>query len=463
MEKTEEHFEYDPTLWASVEKDIAIIPFQKNMLIISAIIGFVATGAIALYLHSGSDSTNEPVSVLSYKTQILAKDETRLNKEAGTIATGINSERNNNEVKDHSKMNLNKHGIKYRTGQSNVDKTESTDRHKRRNSFLDLNQNKEKSVQVPKVSKGLLKTEVSPSVDQPNYSKFRAKEPTRADIEGEFTLIKLFPKGIHSFFKVMNHHVISSNQFQTFKPNNKRKFNISIELDGKYSMKLKNDISGLSASELKFRRQYEKENEASSYVVNVIIHKGDFGLLTGIGYSQASLKTGYMAPDVRYETETRYSMIEPNFDIRPNGTSVSLIKEYQDTTAIHSEESFIKGQADKNTFRWFQIPIQARFEYPYKRLRFSVRVGAEFQWLYKAEEFLINSKLDGLTAIGDSEQKLKRFTVNPLTQFNAGYQLSPHLQFGANFFGSKQLGSNFAKYVSRFSQLGIGWYLGYRF
>jgi hypothetical protein len=107
--------------------------------------------------------------------------------------------------------------------------------------------------------------------------------------------------------------------------------------------------------------------------------------------------------------------------------------------------------------------VKFSYQYPVKRLRFSVRAGADFSWLYDYKGSLINSKLNQVVAIGDGEHALNKFNVNASLAFMAGYQLNKQFQVGGSVFGNQQLGSNFANYSGKFKNNGLGWYLRYSF
>jgi len=195
--------------------------------------------------------------------------------------------------------------------------------------------------------------------------------------------------------------------------------------------------------------------------LNVILQRNGIGLLSGIGFSDASIKTNYIDKLNHYEITSSYKLVRDSVPFK--NRYITYIEEVDDTIGSTSEEISMAGQVPQNTLRWLQVPLKFSYQYPIWRMRFSARVGVDLLYLYKASGSIVNDKLDGLTTIGEGEHKLNRLNCNANAQIRAGYQLNTHFQVGGSLYYNQQLGSNFKNYNSRFQSRGIGWYVGYAF
>jgi len=243
--------------------------------------------------------------------------------------------------------------------------------------------------------------------------------------------------------------------------NPERRFAVFVEFENLLSTSTSLRLNKLSEKELVYRNRSESIQNSSAYALNLIIQKKGFGLVTGISQQSASLKTNYLRDYFTYDFETKYKMLKDSISYKRG--YYSQILEYNDTTASYAEQQSVDNQSSETTLKWLSIPIKFSYQYPIQRLRFSVRAGADFSWLYASKGSLINSKLEQVIAINQGEQTLNKFNVNASLAFLAGYQLNKQIQIGGSVFTNRQLGSNFANYTSKFRNQGMGWFVRYSF
>ena len=235
----------------------------------------------------------------------------------------------------------------------------------------------------------------------------------------------------------------------------KRGFATTIEFENTKSLLLQTQISGLPKDYLAFKKQGETAKNMNAYGLNIMFQRGGWGLVSGLGWSQASVNIHYQSDSNRYQIiktpVVKYKMIQDS--IKYEGGYYSKISTYTDTA--YSKSEAFKGYTSQNDFNWLSIPLKLSYQYSIARLRFSGRIGADFMWLYSSKGTFINSRLDAL----NTDEKLNRFNVNASGQLMAGYQLNHKIQVGGSVYLNQQLGSNFTDYNSRFKSKGFGWYV----
>jgi hypothetical protein len=267
-----------------------------------------------------------------------------------------------------------------------------------------------------------------------------------------FTDFVFHPKLLNSFnFNNSN----NSPQAKIIIPDRKKKPVFMLEVETLFSIKSQNKTNGLSQAQIDFKNKYETVENTNAYHLNLVIQRGKFGLITGLGYKNAIVKTNYIVSRDIYDTKVLYKT--ENSFLSSSGSDYLIIKTRVDTIAKRKEESKLENQLDQNTFEWLIVPLKLSYQYPYKRVRFSVRTGVDLSWLYNAKGSFINSDLESLNLV--TEKELRRFNANLFAQFMTGYQINKKFQVGGSVYYSSQLGSNFKNYNNQFQNTGLGLYV----
>lgn len=236
-------------------------------------------------------------------------------------------------------------------------------------------------------------------------------------------------------------------------------YTIHLEWEQMFKQKNQYNLSGLPDGQLQYRRLFESGGDMQSNLLNVMVQRGNWGIVSGFGIMQSSFNTQYKVNQKQYKFETRYEMLKES--IPYSGGTYSLIKEYQDTTLVSSEDKLLEGQSEANKLNWFMVPLKVSYQYPWMRFRFSVRAGANLMFLQNAEGNLINSDRTALVAIGSAEAMPNKTSISASAGLYAGYMLNTNLQVGLSYSFNKQLISSFKGYSATLSGRGFGTVLRY--
>lgn len=240
-----------------------------------------------------------------------------------------------------------------------------------------------------------------------------------------------------------------------------RKFALTFEFEQLFKTNNQYKLSGLPEQQLKYRQQYEKSGSAHASYLNVMLQRGGFGFITGIGLINQTFKTSYMVERTNYQFETRYVMVKEN--IPYSGGTYSQIREIQDTTSVSKNNMLLEGQSEENQMQWIAVPLKVSYQYPWLRFRFALRAGADFMFMNRAGGKIINSDQTGLVNLSDGANGLNKFNVSANAGIYAGYMLNKNMQFGGSYSLNKQMLSNFSGYSSGFAGKGFSVYLRYSF
>lgn len=430
-ENIHQDFPYDPALWNKADKGIAALFNRKRilyfslllLLFMSSVVVFVANTSskpekISRTGNSGNTSLNKknvPTKASNYKN---SSDEVAIHssiEKTEVESTVVVSNPDMEKESPTTSKNGKEEGINYE---------ETKDNKKEETVILDVD--KEDNL-IEATTNEKQKTD---------YAEFvLSTKPL------EFFAFNAFGKNPEPASKI--------------KEPKKRKFATFIEFENLNSVFKSNELKGLSKNELDYRNKYEKVQNYTSYSLNIIMQRGGFGFITGLGYATVAVKTSYITTSKTFDfSEAKYKMLDDSVHYT-NGTPWSNIREYRDTIATHSEQRPLKDQASQNVFQWVQVPLKFSYQKSLYRLRFSARLGADVMWLYNFKGKFINTNLDGF----NSEEKLKPLNVNASGQIMAGYQLNHKIQIGGSFYINQQLSSNFTNYNSRFKSEGYGLYV----
>lgn len=452
-ENTEQHFPYDPALWSKADKDIgALFGKRYRMVFLALLLVFMSSiavffaydnhgkaGKISMFKKSGNSVLTEKSTTVKSKGNIEGKGENTTyvsTKNETIVANASTASSTETTISGNPNTPLESEG------QNPYTKEEETNPSKQKdiNTKDDIinkeeSQSNAESVQVGK--------EEDPVADVNNLKE-------RID----YTNFSMFSKPFQAFpFSGITQNP-ESNYINLDRK--KRKFATTIEFENLNSIFLEHKLSGLQKQELDYKNKYEREKSSKGYSLNIMLQRGGFGLVTGLGYADAVIKTGYISTSNTFElSEAKYKMLDDSVRQSQTGTSWNNIKEYRDTIARHSQEGVLKGQASQNVFQWIKVPLKFSYQKSLYRLRFSARVGLDFMWLYNTKGTFINSNLDAL----NTEEKLKKLNANASGQIMAGYQLNHKIQVGGSLYMNQQLGSNFVNYNSRFQSKGCGVYV----
>ncbi len=438
-ENTEQHFPYDPTMWKGAEKGLSFLFMKKRILIFSFLFVFFIS-SVAVFILFKTDTKAGKISITknSENPDLVEKNST--NK--SILSYGKKNENDAKPLTDNETKLVN-------NSSASLQKKDEK-------SAIVINKESDskKEFEINADEKPQVKIEITPPIEPIVLTKESDAISPVSEIK-KFMEIALLSKSLHSFpYANFNKNPELNPKI---KDPEKRKFATTIEFENRYSILLKQQLNGLPKEQLEFKNQYEKPQNSNGYLINVMLQRGGIGLITGVGYSTASVKTNYFTDTNHFHfiktTLTKYRMIRDSIPYQ--GGYYSYILEYQDTIYKRSEQ--LKGEVNQVEFQWIQIPLKISFQYSLNRLRFSVRAGADFMWLYNLKGTFINSGLSGLNEV----EKLKKFNVNTSGQLMAGYQLNHKFQVGGSFNFNQQLGSNFANYYSRFQSKGFGWYIRY--
>jgi hypothetical protein len=447
-ENLTQHFPTDPALWQQAEKGIAGLFLRKKILYYSTTLLIICGLITFLWINSSTENLStksEKLSETSNQTSNLGEKSVALVEPEKIKETSDDADYNSNFRAIVSEVNSQNH-IKNELASKKAIVNKGTSKPL----LIDEEVSQEvKEIDLPG-SDGLQK------IEEVNLAE---KESETRDEVGiiNFEILELNQKLTQPFLYTTSSKPVLFPELK----NKKRKFAMFLEFENGRSINTSLSLSKLSDQEKSYRKQSESLENTSSYGLNLILQKKGFGFVTGISQQSASIKTNYIQNYFTYEFETKYKMIKDSIAYKRG--YYSQISEYNDTTASHAEQKTVENQSSQNTLNWLSIPVKFSYQYPVKRLRFSVRAGADFSWLYDYKGSLINSKLNQVVAIGDGEHALNKFNVNASLAIMAGYQLNKQFQVGGSVFGNQQLGSNFANYSGKFKNNGLGWYLRYSF
>jgi hypothetical protein len=222
-----------------------------------------------------------------------------------------------------------------------------------------------------------------------------------------------------------------------------------------FSIKSQNKTNGLSQAQIDFKNKYETVENTNAYHLNLVIQRGKFGLITGLGYRNTIVKTDYIVSRDIYDTKVLYKT--ENKFLSSSGSDYLIIKTRVDTIAKRKEESKLENQLDQNSFEWLLVPLKLSYQYPYKRVRFSIRAGVDLSWLYNAKGRIYKLRFKSMDIV--THKELKQFNASMFAQFMTGYQLNKKFHVGGSVYYSKQLGSNFKNFNSQFQNSGLGMYV----
>ncbi len=447
-ENLTQHFPTDPALWQQAEKGIAGLFLRKKILYYSTTLLLIGGLIAFLWINSNTQNLstkNEKLSENSNQTSII-----------GEKSLALEDADKSKKTSDDPNYNTNFQAL----GSEVKSQIQITNELTSKKAIVNQGTSKPLVI-VEEVSQDLNNIEAPGSG---SLQKIEEVNPTEIEFETSdeigiinFEILGLNRKLTQSFLYATSSKPMLLPELK----NKKRKFAVFLEFENGRSVNTSLSLSKLSEQEKNYRALSESLENTSSYGLNLILQKKGFGLVTGISQQSASLRTNYLQNYVTYDFETKYKMIKDSVAYKRG--YYSQISEYNDTTASHSEQTIVENQSAQNSLKWLSIPVKFSYQYPIKRLRFSVRAGADFSWLYDYKGGLINSKLNQVVAIGDGEHTLNKFNVNASLAFMAGYQLNKKFQLGASVLSSRQLGSNFANYAGKFKNNGLGWYLRYSF
>lgn len=448
-ENTEQHFPYDPALWSKAEKGLGAFYGKKYRVILLALL-LVFMSSIAVFFAYDNHGKAGKISMVKKSGNSVLTNKSKENIEGNGENTTYFSTKN--ETTDASTsttsstettISSNPNTPLEREGQNPYTKEEETNPSKQKdiNTKDDIIKKEESQSNAESVPAG---KEAEDPISEVNNVKERI----------DYTNFSMFSKPFQTFpFSGITQNPESNHINLDPK---KRKFATTIEFENLNSIFLEHKLSGLPKQELEYKNKYEKEKSSTGYSLNIMMQRGGFGLVTGLGYANAIIKTSYISTSNTFElSEAKYKMLDDSVRQSQTGTSWNNIKEYRDTIARHSQEGVLKGQASQNVFQWIKVPLKFSYQKSLYRLRFSARVGLDFMWLYNTKGMFINSNLDAL----NTEEKLKKLNANASGQIMAGYQLNHKIQVGGSLYMNQQLGSNFVNYNSRFQSKGCGVYV----
>lgn len=452
-ENTEQHFPYDPALWSKADKDIGALFGKRYRMVFLALL-LVFMSSIAVFFAYDNHSKAGKISMVK--------------KSGNSVLTNKSTTYKSKENIEGKGENTTYFSTKNETTDDNTSTTSSTE--------TTISGNPNTSLKVEEQNPYTKEEETNPSKQKDINTKeeIAKKEESQSNAESvpvaneedpvaevnevkqriDYISFIMFSKPFQAFpFSGITQNPESKKI--NFNPK-KRKFATTIEFENLNSIFLEHKLSGLQKQELDYKNKYEREKSSKGYSLNIMLQRGGFGLVTGLGYANAIIKTSYISTSNTFElSEAKYKMLDDSVRQSQTGTSWNNIKEYRDTIARHSQEGVLKGQASQNVFQWIKVPLKFSYQKSLYRLRFSARVGVDFIWLYNTKGMFINSNLDAL----NTEEKLKKLNANASGQIMAGYQLNHKIQVGGSFYINQQLGSNFANYGSRFKSHGFGWYV----
>jgi len=440
-ENTEVHFPYDPNLWNKADADLNALAVKKRLWAYSTIVlSILAVVMCWFWLNSEKETTvsssneaDNSASVEGIHKHLSVEgklSQTNKHSTSGTNSTikisGTENDLNTKQIHDPNAQNLislTKPVVE--SSSQTINSTNNTDTES--------------------------KPEISSNQKEETFTTDESTKSVKLNFE---TIAMPSISGIKIPFTYLNSNTTPNNH--DFWPAPKR-FATYVELENYTSILLRQKNSGLSDAELDLKQKYETPQNLTGFSLNVLLQRGGFGVIIGLGHSQTAMNTNYRT-DTGYKlvsTTTKYKMIQDS--VKYSGGYYSHIMEYDEK--IYEPLPNLNGNRNRNTFRWLQVPVRVSYQYNRNRIRFAMRAGIDLMYLYKAEGAYINSSLDGLTAIGSGNQTLKRWNMNGSVQLMTGIQLNKYWQIGAQGFYNQQLGSNFSKYNSRFQAGGIGWYL----
>jgi len=462
-ENIQQDFPYDSALWNKAEKGIATYFLKKRIIFFSAILLFISSIGV-FFLYENTETTAHSTKIKNQSNLLVINE-----KESNSTITNTNANTNNNtntnqndntkdlkdaimqkqSVKAHDKDNLSS----IRTNQGKAarnPKSNSTVKRKFKSSTSKNSGEKLENENFKKEGIIVSNDDSKKSPSAPIIPDVESKEIN----ETQFTLLS---KPLKTFY-----FENSNNKPETQKKNfdrKKKRFATTIEFEQLISTQLTQKLSGLLDPILAYRNQYETAKNSNGYALNVMLQRHGFGVIIGFGQQSATIKTKYLVNEYTYEFVTKYQMIEEEV-YRPSGSkTLSYIREYDDTTSKILQQKVLENQSSQNEFNWLSIPLKLSYQYPIGRLRFSVRAGADFKWLYNTSGYLINNTLNGLVSVGEGIHSTNKFNINASGQIMAGYQINHRIQAGGSLYLAKQLGSDFSQYSSKFQSRGFGWYV----
>ena len=441
-ENITQDFPYDPALWNKADKGIAAL-FNKKRILYFSLLFLLFISSVAVFF-ANTESKQEKISRTGKNEKMVLSKKSSVTKSSGYTNSS-------DEIAIQS--SIEKAEVSSATAVSNSDEEIQNPKFEQKENTESQNGEKLKIESKEEIKEK--ESTVIPSMIVPAVSEETPITKMVAEEKILFTDFVMMTKPFKSF--INSNAIISQPSKCPGIINEKRKrgFATTIEFENTKSLLLQTQISGLPKDYLAFKKQGETAKNMNAYGLNIMFQRGGWGLVSGLGWSQASVNIHYQSDSNRYQIiktpVVKYKMIQDS--IKYEGGYYSKISTYTDTA--YSKSEAFKGYTSQNDFNWLSIPLKLSYQYSIARLRFSGRIGADFMWLYSSKGTFINSRLDAL----NTDEKLNRFNVNASGQLMAGYQLNHKIQVGGSVYLNQQLGSNFTDYNSRFKSKGFGWYV----
>ena len=448
-------FPFDPQMWEKAEGQIVAINHKKKVMAWS-LVALTCLSIIGMYMFY------KPLSKSHISKNVITVNAIENELKKGTVAEESKSSTTENEIASETNEYASQK-IQSKPGNTLISQSKGVSVSKNQ-VRVPSDINGDQSPREPEISinnsDGLNDVNGETHIQEPKIiSKPELeKEATNVVSTIDFETWAFNKKRIPDFGYLTTGQ---ANPAMLLKQPRTRKFALTLEFEQLFKTNNQYKLSGLPEQQLKYRQQFEKSGSNQASYLNVMLQRGGFGFITGIGLINQTFKTSYMVERTNYQFETRYVMVKEN--IPYSGGTYSQIREIQDTTSVSKNNMLLEGQSEENQMQWIAVPLKVSYQYPWLRFRFAVRVGADFMFMNRASGKIINSDHTGLVSLSDGANGLNKFNVSANAGIYAGYMLNKNMQFGGSYSLNKQMLSNFNGYSSGFSGKGFSVYLRYSF
>lgn len=296
-ENIAQNFPYDPALWNKADKGIAALFNRKRILYFSLLFLLFISSVAVFFANFGS------------KQEKI----TRAGKSSTVVLNEKNSETKTSGYKNKSDeiafpSFTEKGEVSSATVVSNSDDEIKKPRFKQKENTESQNGEKFKIKGEEEIKEK--ESTVVPSMQEPTVSEEATIAKIMADENILFTDFFMMTKPFQAF--PLSNATIENPIKCPGVMNEKRKrgFGATIEFENLNSVFIRHHLSGLSKTELDYRSKYEKVQKFKGYSLNILMQRGGFGLVTGLGYREVAIKTNYVISNTTFElSESKYKMI----------------------------------------------------------------------------------------------------------------------------------------------------------